>query len=87
MTDLADLSAAALSKAYKARKLSPVEVTRAVLARIEACEPAINAMYIVSSEAALKAAKAAEKRWARGAPLSALDGVPVSIKENIGTKG
>ncbi|MGU9980654.1 amidase [Phreatobacter sp. HK31-P] len=87
MTDLADLSAAALSKAYKARKLSPVEVTRAVLARIEACEPAINAMYIVSSEAALKAAKAAEKRWAKGAPLSALDGVPVTIKENIGTKG
>ena len=87
MTDLADLSAAALSKAFKAKKLSPVEVTRAVLARIEASEPAINAMYIVSSDAALKAAKAAEKRWAKGAPLSALDGVPVTVKENIGTKG
>lgn len=87
MTDLADLSAAALSKAFRAKKLSPVEVTRAVLARIEASEPAINAMYIVSSDAALKAAKAAEKRWAKGAPLSALDGVPVTVKENIGTKG
>jgi aspartyl-tRNA(Asn)/glutamyl-tRNA(Gln) amidotransferase subunit A len=87
MTDLADLSAAALSKAFKAKKLSPVEVTRAVLARIEASESAINAMYIVSSDAALKAAKAAEKRWAKGAPLSALDGVPVTVKENIGTKG
>jgi aspartyl-tRNA(Asn)/glutamyl-tRNA(Gln) amidotransferase subunit A len=87
MPHLADLTAAALSKAYAAKTLSPVEVTRAVLARIEACEPAINAMYIVSSDAALAAAKAAEARWAKGAPLSALDGVPVTVKENIGTKG
>ncbi len=55
MTDLADLSAAALSRAFRAKRLSPVEVTRAVLARIEASEPAINAMYIVSAESALKA--------------------------------
>jgi len=87
MTDLADLSAAALSRAFRAKRLSPVEVTRAVLARIESSEPAINAMYIVSAESALKAAKAAERRWAKGKPLSRLDGVPVTVKENIGTAG
>jgi aspartyl-tRNA(Asn)/glutamyl-tRNA(Gln) amidotransferase subunit A len=87
MTDLADLTAAALSRAYAAKTLSPVEVTRAVLARVEASEPAINAMYLVSADAALAAAGAAEARWATGAPLSALDGVPVTVKENIGTRG
>ncbi|WP_439576072.1 amidase [Phreatobacter sp.] len=87
MTSPADLSAADLSKAYAKKALSPVEVTRAVLARIAACEPKLNAMYIVSGEAALKAAKAAEKRWTKGEPLSAIDGVPVTIKENIGTRG
>ncbi len=44
-------------------------------------------MYIVSAESALKAAKAAERRWAKGKPLSRLDGVPVTVKENIGTAG
>jgi aspartyl-tRNA(Asn)/glutamyl-tRNA(Gln) amidotransferase subunit A len=87
MSDLADLSAADLSKAYRAKKLSPVEVTKAVLARIEATEPHINAMYIVSAEAALKAAKSAERRWNRGKALSALDGVPVTVKENLMTAG
>jgi aspartyl-tRNA(Asn)/glutamyl-tRNA(Gln) amidotransferase subunit A len=87
MTALADLSAADLAKAYKARTLSPLEVTKAVLARIEAAEPKLNAMYVVSGAAALKAAKAAEKRWAKGDQLSAIDGVPVTVKENIGTAG
>jgi len=87
MSDLADLSAADLSKAYKSKKLSPVEVTKAVLARIEATEPHLNAMYIVSAEAALKAAKSAERRWNRGKALSPLDGVPVTVKENLMTAG
>jgi aspartyl-tRNA(Asn)/glutamyl-tRNA(Gln) amidotransferase subunit A len=87
MTSPADLSAADLSRAFAKKALSPVEVTRAVLARIATAEPKLNAMYIVAGEAALKAARAAEKRWAKGEPLSAIDGVPVTIKENIGTKG
>jgi aspartyl-tRNA(Asn)/glutamyl-tRNA(Gln) amidotransferase subunit A len=87
MTDLHDLSAEALSKAYRAGKLSPVEATRAALARMELWESKINAMYIVDAEGALAQARASEARWHGGIPLSALDGVPVTIKDNIATKG
>lgn len=87
MTALPDLSAAELAKAYRDRSLSPVEVTRAVLDRIAACEPKINAMYVVAADQALAAARAAEARFGSGAPLSALDGVPATVKENIATEG
>ncbi|QCK87726.1 amidase [Phreatobacter aquaticus] len=87
MTDLADLSTADLTKAFKARTLSPVEATKAALKRIEACEPKLNAMYIVSADQALKAARAAEKRYAKGEPLSVIDGVPSTIKDNMATAG
>jgi len=87
MTDLHDLSAEALTKAYRARQLSPVEATRAALARMERWESKINAMYIVDADGALAQAKASEARWRAGAPLSARDGVPVTIKDNIATKG
>src|SRR3984957_4526654 len=83
MTALHDLSAAALSSAFRARQLSPVEVTRAALARIDAWEAAINAMYIVDADTALAQAAAAEARWRARTPLSALDGVPITIKDNI----
>src|SRR5262245_76006 len=87
MTDLHDLSAEALTKACRARQLSPVEATRAALARMELWESKINAMYIVDAEGALAQARASEARWRVGTPLSALDGVPVTIKDNIATKG
>ena len=87
MTALHELSASELSRGYRARQLSPVEVTRAVLDRIAAWEPKINAMYVLDAEDALATATAAEARWRGGAPLSALDGVPITIKDNIATKG
>ncbi len=87
MTALHDLSAGVLSNAYRARQLSPVEVTRAALARIDAWEARINAMYIVAAESALAQAAAAEARWRAGTPLSALDGVPITIKDNIAVAG
>lgn len=87
MAALHDLSAQQLVHAYSRKELSPLEVTRAALARIDAWEPSIHAMYIVSRDAALEQARAAEARWRDGAPLSALDGVPVTIKENIYTRG
>jgi aspartyl-tRNA(Asn)/glutamyl-tRNA(Gln) amidotransferase subunit A len=62
-------------------------VTRRALERIARWEPAINAMYRVDAEGALAAAKAAEARWRAGTPLSPLDGVPLTIKENIATAG
>ena len=64
-----------------------MEAVLACLARIDAWEPAINAMYLVRREGALEQAAAAEARWRRGEPLSLLDGVPVTIKENVATRG
>jgi aspartyl-tRNA(Asn)/glutamyl-tRNA(Gln) amidotransferase subunit A len=87
MRALYDLSAQELSAAYRARWLSPVEATRAALARIEAWEGKINAMYIVDARGALAMAAASEKRWRRRKPLGPLDGVPITIKDNIAVKG
>jgi aspartyl-tRNA(Asn)/glutamyl-tRNA(Gln) amidotransferase subunit A len=84
---LHECSAAELSAAYASRKLSPLEATRALLARIADWEPRLNAMYRVAREAALEQARASEARWRAGKPLSPLDGVPLTIKENIYTRG
>lgn len=86
MTDLADLSAAELLKSFAARTLSPVEVTDAVLARIDAWEPKLCALWAYDPEGARAQARASEQRWQRGEALP-LDGVPCTIKENIATKG
>jgi aspartyl-tRNA(Asn)/glutamyl-tRNA(Gln) amidotransferase subunit A len=87
MAGVSNLTAAQLARAYARADASPVEVTRELLARIEAWEPRINAMYRVHRDAALEQARAAEGRWRAGRPLSALDGVPLTIKENLHTRG
>src|SRR5215813_4007695 len=84
---LHDMTAVDLLAAYKAKKLSPVEVTDAVIQRIEAWEPKLKALYAPDFEGARKAAKESEKRWKAGRPQGALDGVPITIKENIATRG
>jgi aspartyl-tRNA(Asn)/glutamyl-tRNA(Gln) amidotransferase subunit A len=85
--DLTQMTAAKLSGLYKRGKASPVETMKAVLKRTARLNPAINAFRIVEEEASLKAARASERRWTKGAPLSPLDGVPVSIKELVRVKG
>jgi len=87
MTDLHTLSATELAAAYAARRLSPVEVTQAVLDQIARREPQLCALYAHDPEAALAQARASEARWGRGVPLSPLDGVPGTLKENIATRG
>ncbi len=81
------LSAVDLTRYYRQRELSPVEVVQAVLDRIGQWEPTIGAMYLVHAQQALDAARAAEARWLAGTPCGALDGVPVTLKENIATQG
>ena len=54
---------------------------RAVLARMEACEPQLHATYALDGAGALAAAAASERRWRDGQPLSPLDGVPCTVKE------
>ena len=87
MSAIHELSAVELADAYRRGSLSPVEVAAAQFGRIEAWEPKLNAMYRLDRDGALAAARAAQARWRAGKPLSGLDGVPVTIKENIATRG
>ena len=85
--DPALLSAVELVDLYRARKLSPVEVTIAALDRIARHNPRFNAFCLVDEEAALAAARASEERWVKGRPLGRVDGVPASVKDLLITKG
>lgn len=87
MTALYAMSAASLSAEFRARRLSPVEVAAAILDRIAHWEPHLNAMYRLDPDGAMAQARASEARWTSGAPLSALDGVPITVKENIASRG
>ncbi len=87
MPELPDLTAVELVAQYRTGTLSPVEVAEAVLARIEAREPELHALYAYDPSGAREDAKAAESRWQEGEPLGPIDGVPLTLKENIATRG
>ena len=76
-------SGAALSAAYAAGDLSPVDVARAILDDIGERNPVINAFSDLDPEQVLADAAASEARWASGEQLGRLDGVPVTVKENL----
>ena len=80
-------SATELVNLFRTKALSPVELTQAVLSRIGELNPKLNAYCLVDAEGALAAARASEARWMQGAPQGALDGVPVSIKDILLTRG
>ncbi|HEX2438054.1 MAG TPA: amidase family protein [Methylomirabilota bacterium] len=81
-------SAVQLGGLYRRRRVSPTEVVRAVLARIEKINPGLNAYCTVAGEQALTAARRATAALGkRGARLGALHGVPVSIKDLTPTRG
>lgn len=85
MSPLHHLSATELVGHYATRTLSPVEVVRALLARHEELADELNAFCFMNKDSALQQARASEARWRAGKALSTLDGVPVSIKDNLGT--
>jgi len=87
MTDLASLSAIAMADGFRTGTLSPVAVLDAVLARLDATEPVLNAFAHVDRVGAMIAARASEARYRDGAPLGPLDGVPVSVKDMLPTIG
>src|ERR1044072_7972899 len=87
MPDIKSLTAAELLRLYRRRELSPVEVTRDQLDRIDRFQAAINAFIIVDRDGALSAAKASEARWQKGEPLGLADGLGATVKDNIWLKG
>lgn len=85
--DLCYMPATEALKRFKSRKLSPVELMKAVIARAQAVEPKINAFTFKYYDEALKKAKQAEARYAKGNPKGPLDGLPVAIKDESYIKG
>jgi amidase len=86
-TDLSFMTASELASAVRKKILSPVEIVKALLARIEKINPKVNAYCTVAGEMALEAAKKAEAEVMRGRELGPLHGVPVSIKDLTLTAG
>src|SRR6266702_2811172 len=86
ITSLHDLSAVDLIAGYRAKQFTPSEVLEEVIAHVAVWEPHIKALYLYDPEAARAVAKASTDRWQKGEPVGTLDGVPVTIKDNIATK-
>src|SRR5574341_678396 len=87
-TDLCYLPATETGKAIRNRKLSPVEITAALLERIQAVNPKINAYCTPTPDLAMDQARAAEKAVMRKKKsLGPLHGVPFSVKDLVFTKG
>jgi amidase len=85
--ELARLGAADLAARIAGRELSSREVVEALLARIDAVNPTVNAIRVVLGDEALAAADAADRAVAAGGELGALHGVPFTIKENVDVAG
>ena len=69
MAELHELNATALAPLYAEGAISPVEVTQAVLRRVEACEPRLHATWALDADAALDMARASQARWRTGQAL------------------
>ncbi len=86
-SDLHYLSIAEASRWIRQKRLSPVELTQAILKRIEEVEPKVHAFITIVREEALEAAKAAEKEILAGKYRGALHGIPLGVKDTHYTKG
>ncbi|MCC2676435.1 MAG: gatA, partial [Ramlibacter sp.] len=84
---LHELSAPALVDLYRRREVSPVEVARSILGHVERWEYYLQALYLLRPDQVMEQARASEARWMKGRPLGLIDGVPVTIKDNIATQG
>src|SRR6202048_1514917 len=87
MTEIHDLSADELLARHRAKSLPPSEVFADVEKHIARWEPHLKALYCYDPETARAEAAASTERWAKGATLGPLDGVPGTVKENIASKG
>lgn len=84
---LADCTAHALVQLYRTGQASPLEAASAVFGRMDRVDGRLNAFCHLDPEGAAQAARASTQRWQQGTPIGPLDGVPVSIKDLILTRG
>ena len=82
-TPLWQLAATELQRRYRDGSLTPSAVVQAIHARIDAVNPLLNAVVARRDEAVLAEAAAATGRFANGRPLSALDGIPLTVKDSL----
>ncbi|WP_033543237.1 amidase [Planococcus sp. CAU13] len=87
MTDLGFLSASHLAPLIQKKQLSPVELTKHLLKRIDVANPTLNAFITPLHEVALKQAKQAEQQIVNGHYKGPLHGIPIGIKDNYETEG
>ncbi|MBT9369130.1 amidase [Rhizobium sp. CSW-27] len=87
MNELLTLTIRQVRDLYARKSLSPLEYWQAVEERIDAFEPYVQALYLYDPENARAQAKASTERWQKGETLGVLDGIPVTLKELIATKG
>ncbi|WP_426609939.1 amidase [Bradyrhizobium sp. McL0616] len=85
--DLCFLSATELRERINSKKVSPVEVVSAVLARAETLQPELNCFITLCGDEAMAAAREAERKVMAGEPLGLLHGLPVTVKDIVNTKG
>ena len=74
-------------RAFGQGRLTPEDAVEAALARLKATEPALNAFQLIDEAGAREAARASAKRWAAGQPLGPMDGIPLTIKDIVASKG
>ena len=85
--DILSRSAVDLVALYRSKRVSPVEVLKATLERIDRLDCLYNAFVMIDREGALRDARASEGRWWRGEPNGLVDGLPVTVKDLILVKG
>src|SRR3989442_1754548 len=86
-SDLPSLTIVEASNLIRSKRLSPVELTSAILERIDRVEPRVRAFITLTRDEALRDAKAAEKEIASGRYRGPLHGIPIGVKDTHYTKG
>jgi aspartyl-tRNA(Asn)/glutamyl-tRNA(Gln) amidotransferase subunit A len=81
------LPASDLGNSYSTGEFTPVDVFESVFSRIEKVNPSINAFVTIDERGARRSAEESAKRWQTGSALGPLDGVPISVKDNIPVRG
>jgi aspartyl-tRNA(Asn)/glutamyl-tRNA(Gln) amidotransferase subunit A len=87
MNELWRLDARRLADGYASGSFTPLQALDACLSRARHCQPELNAFVLFDQEGARSAAQASTARWSSSRPLSALDGIPVSVKDNLHVAG